>query len=88
MESENEEYNNSKVNIGSQKFNTDKNTELNKLIEEYQIATSKKNVYINREDILKEIFLTVNNRLQIDTFIIDKLNFKKKISDEEYCYLF
>ena len=59
MESENEEYNNSKVNIGSQKFNTDKNTELNKLIEEYQIATSKKNVYINREEIFREIFMTV-----------------------------
>ena len=88
MDSENEEYNNSKVNIGSQNFNTDKNTELNKLIEEYQIATSKKNVYINREDILKEIFLTVNNRLQIDPFIINKLNFKKKKSEEGCCYLF
>ena len=50
MDSENEEYNNSKVNIGSQNFNTDKNTELNKLIEEYQIATSKK-MFISTEKI-------------------------------------
>lgn len=87
LESESEDYNESEENY-NKKINQDKQAELNKLIEEYQIATSKKNVYINREDILKEIFLTVNNRLQIDPFIINKLNFKKKKSEEGCCYLF
>ena len=87
MESESDDFNESEGNY-NKKIDSDKQAELNKLIEEYQIATSKKNVYINREDILKEIFLTVNNRLQIDPLIINKLNFKKKKSEEGCCYLF
>ena len=64
MESESDEFNESEGNY-DKKIDSDKQAELNKLIEEYQIATSKKNVYINRE----EIFMTVSNRFEIDPFI-------------------
>ena len=87
LESESEDYNESEENY-SKKINQDKQAELNKLIEEYQIATSKKNVYINREDILREIFMTVSNRLEVDPFITDKLHFKKKKGEKGCCNLY
>ena len=37
-----------------EKNENEKQTELNKLIEEYNIIKSKRNFYINRKDILKE----------------------------------
>jgi hypothetical protein len=87
LESESEDYNESEENY-NKKINQDKQAELNKLIEEYQIATSKKNVYINREDILREIFMTVSNRLEVDPFITDKLHFKKKKGEKGCCNLY
>ena len=68
MESESDEFNESEGNY-DKKIDSDKQAELNKLIEEYQIATSKKNVYINREEIFREIFMSVSNRFEIDPFI-------------------
>ena len=57
----------------NKKRNIEKQTELNKLIEEYNIVTSNNDLYINRNDILQEIYLTVNNRIEIDCFITEKI---------------
>ena len=38
----------------SKKTDSEKQTELNSLIEEYNIVKSKRNFYINRKDILLE----------------------------------
>ena len=38
----------------SKKTESEKQTELNSLIEEYNIVKSKRNFYINRKDILTE----------------------------------
>jgi hypothetical protein len=87
MESESDEFNESEGNY-DKKIDSDKQAELNKLIEEYQIATSKKNVYINREEIFREIFMTVSNRLEIDPFITEKLHFKKKKGEKGCCNIY
>ena len=72
---------------------------LNKLLEEINIVKSKKNLYISRTDLLREqayliiyyflyrIFMTVCNRLEVDTFITDKLKLKKKKDDKKCCLI-
>ncbi len=87
MESENEMCIKSK-GIFRNKEIIEKQIELNKLIEEYNIVISNKGVYINRNDILREIFLTVNNRIEIDCFITDKMDNKRKKGEEGCCILF
>jgi hypothetical protein len=72
----------------NKKRNIEKQTELNKLIEEYNIVTSNNDLYINRNDILQEIYLTVNNRIEIDCFITEKIYIRRKKGEEGCCNLF
>ena len=75
-----------------------KQEEYERLQEELNIVKSKKNVYINREDILKEkdkinlikyrIFMTVSNRLELDPFVTDKLHLKKKKDEGGCCVVY
>ncbi len=88
MENKSLMYIESEGSFLNKKINIEKQTELNKLIEEYNIVISNKDIYINRNDILRDIYLTVNNRIEIDCFITDKMEIRRKKGEEGCCYLF
>ena len=52
MENKSLMYIESEGSFLNKKINIEKQTELNKLIEEYNIVISNKDIYINRNDIL------------------------------------
>ena len=87
MESENEMCIKSEGILRNKEI-IEKQIELNKLIEEYNLVISNKGIYINRNDILQEIYLTVNNRIEIDCFITEKIYIRRKKGEEGCCNLF
>jgi hypothetical protein len=88
MENKSLMYIESEGSFLNKEINIKKQTELNKLIEEYNIVISNKDIYINRNDILRDIYLTVNNRIEIDCFITDKMEIRRKKGEEGCCNLF
>ena len=88
MENKSLMYIESERSFLNKEINIKKQTELNKLIEEYNIVISNKDIYINRNDILRDIYLTVNNRIEIDCFITDKMDNRRKKGEEGCCILF
>lgn len=71
---------------------------LNKLTEEYQVVISKKNVYINRSEVIKEykyffniynsIFVSVGNRVEMDPILTEKLGVEKPKGNEGCCTIY
>ena len=58
----------------NKKRNIEKQTELNKLIEEYNIVTSNNDLYINRNDILQEIYHSNNFFIWQSVYHINSLS--------------
>jgi len=68
-------------------INPDKESQLYLLKEEFNLIQQKKNLLRENEKIMKEIYINVKNRLELDPFITDKLKFKQKKDSEGKCCL-
>jgi len=59
----------------------DKESQLNLLKEEYNLIHQKKSLLKDNDKIIKEIFINVKNRVELDPFITEKLKLKKGRKD-------
>ena len=63
--------------MASKEINPEKEAILNQLKEEYNTILQKKSILRDNDKIIKDIYINIKNKVEIDPFMTDKLKLKK-----------